>query len=181
MGTQVLEQQEAESSQVDAKPHYLDHVPKNIRKALEASHRNRPLAKPGALQAVLDAYELGEPITHIAKRLGISDQAVYRAILQNIPDQWQAYQSAKAISDLDKASDALDASKDNVAVSRTREQIKLAQWKLERTARSIYGDRQEVTVNAENMADLLLAVSTKMLKEKQINSLPNRSDQKDDE
>ena len=189
MGTQVLEKADdpaTESRQVDSDSDTIQinpmaRVPRHARKGLEVANRNRPLAKPGAIQKVLDDYQAGDSVPAIAQRLGIQPASIYMALLRNCPEEWQEYQAARALMKLDNSDQEIDAATNGIMLGRAREKLGRDKWVLERTCRSIYGDRQEVTVNAENMADLLLAVSTKMLKEKQINSLPNRSDQKDEE
>ena len=92
----------------------------------------------------MDRFERGESIMQIAQDLGISHVAIYRAIIRQIPDEWQQYRSAKALGQLDQAENDLSRATDGVTVSRVREQIKMAQWQLERTCRSIYGDKLQV-------------------------------------
>ena len=124
-------------------PEILERVPPNTRAGLVAMNAGRPIAD-GGLQPVLDRFERGESIAQIAQDLGISGGAIYRAIIRNIPDEWQQYRSAKALAQLDQAEIDLSGASDGVMVSRVREQIKMAQWHLERTCRSIYGDKLQV-------------------------------------
>jgi len=124
-------------------PEILERVPPNTRAGLVAMNAGRPIADHG-LAPIMERYEAGESIAQIAKSIGVTHAAIYRAILRNIPDQWQQYRSARALTQLDQAETDLEKAVDNVSVSRTREQIKMAQWVLERTCRSIYGDNLQV-------------------------------------
>ena len=125
--------------------------PKPWANGLAKMNQNRPLAKPNALQNVLVRLEAGESVPTIAQSLGITEFALYRALLRQAPDDWQGIQSAKALSKLDKSDAELDACSDGVQLGRARERIGLAKWNLERTARNIYGDKVQIehTVSLE--------------------------------
>ena len=124
-------------------PEVLERVPPNARAGLVVMNAGKPIADHG-LQPIMDRFERGESIMQIAQDLGISHGAIYRAIIRQIPDEWQQYRSAKALGQLDQAENDLSRATDGVTVSRVREQIKMAQWQLERTCRSIYGDKLQV-------------------------------------
>src|SRR3990167_1553068 len=132
------------------RPESLEHVPKHARTGLEAMNAGKPLAQPGSIQTVLDRYESGEPITAIATSLGISFQAVYRALL-SVPD-WPYYQAASALADLHEAREVFrnpqitgDPRTDGVELNARTQLARLAQWTLERTCRTLYGDKLEVS------------------------------------
>ena len=145
------------------RPEALERAPEHTRKGLLAMNAGKPLAQPNALQSVLDRFETGEPIQQIADSLGITRQAVYRALLQ-LPD-WQLYQSAEALEDLDKAKAVFrdESIRDNGVVARAREQAKAAQWTLERTCRSIYGDKLTIASEINPQDRELLANASELL------------------
>ena len=63
-------------------------------------------------------------------------------------------------------------------LARARELWKRATWYAERRDRARYGDNAPVSVSGEQLADLLMHVSNRMLKEKQVNSLPHKDDER---
>ena len=136
---------------------------KHWEKGLALMNGHKPMSQPGAIEAVLNRYEAGEDIRLIAQDLGLTRQALYRQLIQ-IPD-WQHYQAANALLDLDEARDTFRDKevRDNGVVSRVREQAKLAQWTLERTARSIYGDKLQVEHSVSLETGDLLGAATDLL------------------
>ena len=58
-------------------------------------------------------------------------------------------------------------------LARARELWKRATWYAERRDRARYGDNAPMSVSGEQLADLLMHVSNRMLREKQVNALPN--------
>lgn len=151
-------------------PETLERVPAHTRAGLKAMNADAPLA--GQVKAILQRLET-ETIAQIATDHQVSQTAVYMQLLRNAPQEWQALQAAKSLQKLDKAESDLEAADDGVKVSRARELARLAMWHLERTCRPIYGDTQASGVSADQFADLLLAVSNRMLAEKQANALPH--------
>jgi hypothetical protein len=102
------------------------------------------MAEAGALVAVepltiLARYEQGEMIKDVAKSLGVSDKAVYRLLVNKAPDQWRDYQTAHAIKALEDATQKLETAADALELARAREQVRSAQWQLERLCRRLYG------------------------------------------
>ena len=153
------------------RPEVLERVPAHTRKGLEAANAGKPLAQPGAIEAVLKRLET-ESVAAIAKDLGISEVAMYKALLLNAPGEWQAIQAAKSLKKLDNSDSELDACTDGVMLGRARERIGLAKWNLERTARTLYGDSGALQLSGEQLGDLLMSVSSRMLAEKQVEALP---------
>lgn len=153
-------------------PEAVENAPAHTRAGLMVMNADKPLAQPGALQAVLERLDAGESTKEIANSLGISRVAINRYLLQHAPQQWKAIQSGRALVSIEDQDEKLDDAKDGVALGRVRERIGLAKWNLERVARDVYGDKQQSLVSTEDLADLLLAVSSKMLLEKQIQAIP---------
>lgn len=124
----------------------LEHVPERTRAALIAANANRPLAQLESPQPILDRLEQGETAVQIAESLGISKVALYKYLLRQCPEEWQAMSAAMQLAKVDDAQQCLDdpsVQHDNVTVARVRESAKLATWQLERVARKMYGQRDE--------------------------------------
>lgn len=100
----------------------------------------------------------------IAKSLGVARTSLYQAIVKYEPEQWQALQAARALAELDDAEDAMRCADDAVAVSRAREQLKTAQWKLERTCRRLYGTDSKEDVGAKVAITLNLGTDIRTVK-----------------
>lgn len=148
-------------------------VPKLAKKAqslsparaakLAEKHANAPLAKITA-ESILDRYEQGELIREIAEKLNVSDVAVYRHLLTRAPEQWRDYQAARALKKLSDAEAKLESAADHLSLSRAREQVRSAQWELERLLSRLYGQKQEVTMTVNvGLADRLLQARSRVI------------------
>jgi hypothetical protein len=140
---------------------------------------DRPLSKPGVLQDVLEALDAGEPAKKIADRYGVSDVALYRYLLKHAPQEWQALSAGQSLARIDREDMAMEGATNGVQLGRSRERMSLAKWMLERTSRPIFGDQAQLSVSAEQLGDLLMAISSRMLSEKQIQAIPGAPQQID--
>ena len=148
--------------------------------SLEAMNANAPLAQPGALQTVLESLEQGHSVSKIAKSHKVTDFAVYKALVRNCPEEWMAIQAAKAHVERDKAKREIEVASDGVQVSRGRELNRIAEWTLERTCRSIYGDKLTISNEIkpedrqllEGASDLLKLFREKEVQAEPLDSLP---------
>ena len=91
------------------------------------------------LRKIMDRVIDGETITSIAGEIGVSEPALSVRLLQDCPDEWRSAQTARALVRLRRAEDEMDAAQDPLTVARTREQVRSAQWQLERLQRRLYG------------------------------------------
>jgi hypothetical protein len=91
------------------------------------------------LDLILYRVDNGDSVPAIARELGVGDATIYRRMLTECPERWKAAQAAKALADLEKADESLGTAADAIEVSRAREQLRSAQWRLERVANRIYG------------------------------------------
>jgi hypothetical protein len=117
-----------------------------------------PETKQKALQ-VLERYDSGEDIGDLAKELGISHQAAYKALIKYCHEEWKDSQAARALAEYENAKAKLRAiwemeksDRDAVALACAREEVRTAQWELERLLRRLYGQDQpgngsSVTIN----------------------------------
>ena len=127
------------------------------------------MAQAGALATVdiptiLARYHQ-EPISQIAKSLGVSDVAIYLHVLKHNPEGWKDHQAAKALHELEQADRTLQEAPDALSLGRGREALRSAQWKLERVLKRIYGQDTvptssvpvQITINlrsAQTVSDL---------------------------
>src|SRR3990167_10559981 len=133
---------------------YLDHVPANARAGLTAMNAGKPLAAlNGDVESIIAMFESGDTALQIAGKLGITHVALYKWLLRNCPEEWQAISAAKQLVKLDECEAVWDskysgdARADGVTVSRTREKMKQAQWHLERANRKLFGDTKQIDIN----------------------------------
>lgn len=139
---------------------------------------------------ILARYLSNETTTQIAKDYGVTPQALGQFLLKHDEQGWKDAQVARAIARKEEAEDAFDRIRDLIAeadkegrerltlsLACARDSLKAAQWDLERVCRRIYGDSVQGPVSAEGLADLLMAVSERMLKEKQIAAIPHAAQQ----
>ena len=103
---------------------------------------------------ILARYDAGEEIEGIAKHFQITHQAAYKSLLRHCPEEWKSSQAAKALTEYETAKAKLQeiwdqdkAERDQVALACAREQVRTAQWELERVLSKIYAQKQDVTVN----------------------------------
>lgn len=136
------------------------------------------IAKMGKLKdadpiEILQRYLSDESTQEIAAGYGVTRQALGHFLLRTVEDEWRQAQVARAIARKEKAEDAISSAEDALSLARAREELKSAQWDLERVCRRIYGDSEpQASVSAAQLSDLLVAISSRMLTERQVNALP---------
>lgn len=102
-----------------------------------------PLARHDRKTAVADIlarYEAGETMQQIGESYGLTKSTqIYRLLIAENPELYREYQAAKTLHRLEAATEALEGAADGIGVARAREQIRAAQWELERVLRRLYG------------------------------------------
>ncbi len=88
---------------------------------------------------VLDRYLKDETSTQIAASYGVTRAALSYFMLKHAEEQWKDAQVVKAIKNKEDAEDALSTAQNALDLARAREQLRAAQWDLERVCRRIYG------------------------------------------
>ena len=101
---------------------------------------------------VLDRYIGGEQVAAMAGEYGTSDVTIYAILLREHEEAWVDIQRARALARLERAQGDLEVAPDALSLARAREQVRSAQWELERLLRRLYG--QETNVNITIDADL---------------------------
>ncbi len=100
--------------------------------------RNGSLAKADAA-AVSQRYLRDENTAVIAESLAVHRSTVNQWLLRTCEDEWKGAQVARAITALEQAKDDLAIASDALALARAREQMRCAQWELERLFARLYG------------------------------------------
>jgi hypothetical protein len=88
---------------------------------------------------VLERYLAGETGPQIAQSLGVTKQALSHWLITNAEDEWKSAQLVKALTRKDEAEELMDKAANPLDLARAREQLRGAQWDLERVCRRIYG------------------------------------------
>jgi transposase-like protein len=105
----------------------------NPIRALPEADRNQ------LMDAILSHYENGASIYDLAEKLGVDNTTLYRNLKRYRPDDWKEIASARYESEIEDAEKELKAAGDALAVTRARERIAAARWRLERLDRKNYG------------------------------------------
>jgi hypothetical protein len=88
---------------------------------------------------VLERYLAGETSPQIAQSLGVTKQALSHWLITHAENEWKSAQLVKALSRKDEAEELMDKASNPLDLARAREQLRGAQWDLERVCRRIYG------------------------------------------
>jgi transposase-like protein len=91
---------------------------------------------------IIQRYLSDETSLQIAQSHGITVQALSDWLLRHHQEEWQRAQVARAIALRDKAEDRLETAADALELARAREQLKSAQWQLEKLCRRLFGQDQ---------------------------------------
>jgi transposase-like protein len=114
-------------------------------------------------ELILKRYESGEMVRDVAKELGITHQAAYQSLIKYCQDDWRDSQAARSLTEYEKAKAKLQAiwempkaERDAIALACAREELRSAQWGLERLLPRLYAQKQEVKVDVNvNLSDRL--------------------------
>jgi len=96
-------------------------------------------------QKIMDMVELGVELSEIATKYKITPSAISNRLAQ-LPEYKEARVRGLE-SKLDAREKLLESSTDQLEVSRNRELLKLAQWKLERLHSTVYGNQPKIAIN----------------------------------
>lgn len=96
---------------------------------------------------VLDRYIAGEQVAAMASEYETSDVTLYALLLREHESDWKDIQEARALARLERSQGELRTAPDALSLARAREEVRSAQWELERLCRRLYGeDRQQLQV-----------------------------------
>lgn len=95
---------------------------------------------------VISRYLSDERTADIAQSYGIARSRLNQWLLEHAEESWRKAQVARAVTALERAKDGLEEAVDPLTLARCREQLRGAQWELERLYSRLFGQKQEVTV-----------------------------------
>ena len=124
-------------------------------------------------QEILDAVEHGVELSEISKRYKITPSAISNRLAQ-LPEYKEARVRGLE-SKLDAREILLENSKDQLEVSRNRELLKLAQWKLERLHSTVYGNQPKIAINLTTKSTEILDTAIIELVGSQIKEIESES------
>ena len=96
------------------------------------------------LEAILAHYENGASIYELASKLGVNNATLYRNLKKHKRDDWIDVTTARYEAEIESAEKDLKEAPDAIPVTRARERLAAARWKLERLDRRNYGQDQPV-------------------------------------
>jgi hypothetical protein len=94
---------------------------------------------------VIERYLSDERTADIAASYGVARSRLNQWLIENAEDVWRKAQVARAVTSLETAKDQLGAAEDPLTLARAREQLRGAQWELERLYSRLFGVKQEIT------------------------------------
>ena len=115
--------------------------PPTRRPSKPTNDKQLALADP---QQVLQRYLNGETSNQIAESFGCTRQALGYFLRKTAPEPWQEAQIVLAIERKEQAEDEIGSAPDPLSLARAREQLRGAQWDVERVFNRIYGVKQEI-------------------------------------
>lgn len=98
------------------------------------------------INAVLVRYLNGETSSEIALTLGCTRQGLAFHLRRHAEEDWREAQIVLAIERKERAEEDLQGASDALSLARAREQLRSAQWDLERVFSRIFGPKQELTI-----------------------------------
>ena len=111
------------------------------------------------VQPILERYIAGASSTEIAKDLGVTRQGLAWWMRKHAEEDWKEAQVIQAVERKEKAESELETATDALSLARGREQLRSAQWDLERVCSRIFGVKQEVTVDINHHISVDQALS----------------------
>jgi hypothetical protein len=88
---------------------------------------------------ILQRYLAEETGAQIAETYGVTRAALSYFMLKHAENEWKDAQVTKALQRKERAEDLLETADNALDLTRAREQLRSAQWDLERVCRRIYG------------------------------------------
>ena len=95
--------------------------------------------------SIIARYLADETMPEVAKSLGVHRSGLNHFLLRTCPDQWRDAQVARAVTAFDNAKTDLASADNALDLARAREQLRTAQWELERLLKRLYGPSAELT------------------------------------
>ena len=96
-------------------------------------------------QDVIKRLIAGESTKDIAASAGVTRQGLAWWMRRRSEEDWRQALIVRALERKEQADEDLDAARDPLGLARAREQLRSAQWDLERLLTKLFGVKQEVT------------------------------------
>jgi len=135
----------------------LTNVPEHTKAGLLVMNANTPLAKvdkASLAKECIQRYLDGTDLTVVANEYNVTRPRLYQILAEHAETEWKSAQAAFALHQYEEAEKDMKIAPDGLTLARAREQVKSAQWKLERVLRRIYGqDAPQVNIQV-NLGDI---------------------------
>ncbi len=132
--------------------------PKSLTVAKRPLSHLSPERRAEIASQVLDRYLAGEQVADIAPEYETSDVTIYALLLREHESDWKDIQEARALARLERANNSCRTAPDALSLARAREELRSAQWELERLCRRLYGeDRTQVAVQIQPILNISVA------------------------
>jgi len=128
-----------------SKPQSSISRPKTFKKKLDNLPAN---ARSTLLDNAIEQYGAGRSVYEIAKEIGVEHTTLYRQLIKHKEGEWREAKISKALIDVEQAEENVRTALDALALSRAREQFRIASWHLERLWRKMYGQDAPSSVAA---------------------------------
>ena len=138
-------------------------LPAATRKRGRPRKGTEPLAKVDHV-AVLERYLKDEKASVIAASLGVHLSALHQFLLKHHEEEWRTAQVARALTQWEKAKEKIGQSRDQLSLARAREELKSAQWDLERLLSRLFGQKgPSITINTTNVDQAVIVSASDLL------------------
>lgn len=109
---------------------------------------------------VIDRYLSDERTADIAASYGVHRSRLNQWLLEYAESHWRNAQVARAVTAKEQAQDDLATASDPLSLARAREQLRAAQWDLERLFSRLFGPKQELTVTVQPVLNIAVVQQT---------------------
>lgn len=120
---------------------------------------------------VLDRYLAGEQVADIAPEYETSDVTIYALLLREHEADWKDIQEARALARLERAQSSFRDAPDALSLAKAREEVRSAQWELERLCKRLYGQEQQNTNQVVHPV-LIIATQSELTAQRAVSLAP---------
>jgi hypothetical protein len=100
---------------------------------------------PEDIGIALGRIAAGDSLHTIGNDLGVSAQAVYAWLLDEVPEEYRDNQRRGMIARIVEATRQLEEAKTPIEIARARELCRFTRWDAERRLPNLFGQRQQIT------------------------------------
>ena len=103
---------------------------------------------------VLEQYLDATTTSEIALQYGLKRKTLVGWLRTVMPEQWKQVQVVRALCRHEDGDEGIETAQDALSLARAREQIRSAQWTLERLDSDTFGPKQEVSVTIDHQVQV---------------------------